>query len=239
MKKRFVLSVLLLVVFISNIFAHALWIETLSVGKKGVAQEVRIYFGEFADKDLTPTAKWFSDTRSFSLILITPDKREIRLNATQQNEYFSATFTPEKDGVYTVLLHHVVKEVYHGNRLDYNSSACVRVGDVTAEPVPSFTNIGIYADGKTGFKKEQAIRFTAFLDNKPAGKTEVEVVAPNGWSKKVYTDSAGSASFTPLWPGKYNLEFSRSDTKSGQHQGKTYETEWRGANYVVDVTDKK
>lgn len=237
MKKKLLLSILASCAFLSNVFAHALWIETPPVGKKGVAQEIRIYFGEFADKDITPTEKWFSDTRSFSLVLITPDKQEIKLTSNQQKEYFSATFTPEKDGVYTVVLHHLVKEVYHGNRLDYNSSAQVRVGNTT-EVIPSFSNIGIYADGKTGFKKAQTISLTAFLDNKPAAKTEVEVVAPNGWSKKLYTDSTGKASFTAIWPGKYNLEISRSDKKSGEHQGKPYETEWRGANCIVEVTDK-
>jgi hypothetical protein len=239
MKKKLLLSILSSFIFLSGAFAHALWIETAPVGKKGIAQEVRIYFGEFSDKDVTPTEKWFSDTRSFSLVLITPDKQEIKLNATAQKEYFTATFTPGKDGVYLVLLHHLVKDVYHGNRLDYNSSAQVRVGTVTTELQPSFSNIGIYADGKAGFKKEQAISFTAFLDNKPAAKTEVEVVAPNGWSKKLYTDSTGKASFTALWPGKYNLEITRSDKKTGEHQGKPYETEWRGGNCIVEVSDKK
>jgi len=238
MKKKLLLSILAFCAFLSNTFAHALWIETAPTGKKGVAQEVRIYFGEFADKDITPTERWFSDTRSFSLVLITPDKQEIKLNPNQQKEYFSATFTPEKEGVYTVLLHHLVKEVYHGNRLDYNSSAQVRVGNTSSEVIPSFSNIGIYADGKMGFKKEQAISFIAFLDNKPAAKTEVEVVAPNGWSKRLYTDSTGKGSFTAIWPGRYNLEFTHSGKKSGEHQGKPYETEWRGANCVVEVTEK-
>src|SRR6218665_1086187 len=130
MNRKFSLLAVLLCGFFSETFAHALWIETASTGKKGSAQEVRIFFGEFADGHAaaTPTAKWFSDTRSFSLIVTTPDGQEIKLTPTQQPQYFTATFTPDKDGVYTLLMHHLVKEVYHGNRLDYNSSAQVKVG---------------------------------------------------------------------------------------------------------------
>jgi hypothetical protein len=236
MNRKFALLAVLLCCFFSETFAHALWIETASTGKKGTAQEIRVFFGEFSEgyAAATPTAKWFSDTRSFSLIVTTPDGQEIKLTPTQQPQYFSATFTPDKDGVYAVRLHHVVKDVYHGNRLDYNSSALVHVGTAAAALLP-FSNIGVSADGKAGFKKEQPVSVTAFLDGKPAARAEVEVVAPNGWSKKLFTDSTGSASFKPLWPGKYNLEFTRSDKKAGQHEGKVYETEWRGANSVIDV----
>jgi hypothetical protein len=236
MNRKLSMLVVLLGCFFSETFAHALWIETASTGKKGTAQEVRIFFGEFSDGHAaaTPTAKWFSDTRSFSLILTTPDGQEIKLTPTQQPQYFSATFTPDKDGVYSVRLHHVVKDVYHGNRLDYNSSALVHVGTTTASLSP-FSNIGVSADGKGGFKKDQPVSITAFLDGKPAARAEVEVVAPNGWSKKVFTDSTGTANFKPLWPGKYNLEFTKSDKKAGQHEGKPYETEWRGANSVIEV----
>jgi hypothetical protein len=237
-RKSSLFLLLILGCFISDTYAHALWIETAPNGKKGVPQEIRIFFGEYSEGNPTPTAKWFSDTRSFGLVLITPDNQEIKLTPTQQPQYFTATFTPDKDGVYTILMHHLVKEVYHGNRLDYNSSAQVKVGNATTA-IPSFSNIGIYADNKAGFLKDQEISFTAYLDGKPAAKTEVEVVAPNGWSKKFYTDSTGSASFKPLWPGKYNLEFSKSDKKDGNHEGKPYETAWRGANCVVDVSSKK
>lgn len=238
-RKISLLFILALSCFFSKAYAHALWIETAPTGRKGVAQEVRIFFGEYSEGNPTPTAKWFSDTRSFNLVLITPDNQEIKLTPTQQPQYFTATFTPEKDGVYTLLMHHLVKEVYHGNRLDYNSSAQVKVGNAATAVVPTFTNIGINADNKAGFIKDQDISFTAFLDGKPAAGTEVEVVAPNGWSKKFYTDSTGSANFKPLWPGKYNLEFSRSEEKTGEHEGKPYKTAWRGANCVVEVSNKK
>ena len=81
MKKTGFLIIAFLLFGITNVFAHALWIETPSTGKKGVAQEVKIFFGEFSENDITPTDKWFSDLKDFELVLLTPDNREIKLTS--------------------------------------------------------------------------------------------------------------------------------------------------------------
>lgn len=64
-----------------QLFAHALWIETKATGTKGKAQEISIYFGEFSDNDITKADKWFSDLKDFSLVVISPSKKETKLTA--------------------------------------------------------------------------------------------------------------------------------------------------------------
>ena len=68
-----------------QLFAHALWIETKATGTKGKAQEISIYFGEFSDNDITKADKWFSDLKDFSLVVISPSKKETKLTS-KENE---------------------------------------------------------------------------------------------------------------------------------------------------------
>lgn len=223
----------------SQVFGHALWIETSPAGKKGQPQEVRVYWGEYADKDISPVDKWWSDTKAYTLTLITPDKKEIRLTSVPGSDHYKATFTPESDGVYTVLLQHSVKDVYNGSRLDYHSSAAVVVGKSAASHDASVNRnpISIYSIAKGTYKVDESITLQALLNKLPAGDQEVEVYAPNGWGKKLWTDSTGSAKFTPIWPGRYFVEVASTDKKTkGEHNGKPYEAVWRCATYCIEVT---
>ncbi|MET0945228.1 MAG: hypothetical protein ABWY22_07455, partial [Flavobacterium sp.] len=111
-----------------QLFAHALWIETKATGTKGKAQEISVYFGEFSDNDITKADKWFSDLKDFSLVVISPSKKETKLSAKALDNKYQAFFTPDEEGVYTIVMHHKVKDVYGTMVLDYNSSANVTVG---------------------------------------------------------------------------------------------------------------
>lgn len=235
---RLFLTIALLVLGTAQTFAHAFWIETNTTGKKGQAQEVRVYFGEYADKDISPLDKWFSDTKDYKLTLITPDNKAIPLTSTPGTDHYKAVFTPETDGVYTIVLQHTVKDVYHGSRLEYHASAVVQVGKSNKGDVPSANNnaVSIYTVAKQAYKTSQDIILQAWMDQQPASKKEVEVVAPNGWAKKVYTDSTGKAAFSPEWPGRYMLEVAGSEKKAGEHNGKPYEKVWRCATYCIEVT---
>lgn len=221
---------------VSQAFGHAYWVETSTTGKKGQAQEVRVFFGEYADKDITPLAKWFSDTKDYSLIVITPDKQEIKLQSVPGSDHYKATFTPTADGVYTVVLKHSVKDVYHGSRLDYHSSAVVRVGNSSAGDSNTVNpnNISVYSAAKS-YKANDNISVQALLDKAGKKSKEVEVVAPNGWGKKLYTDSTGTVNFTPIWPGRYMVEVAETQEQSGDHHGKPFQKIWRCATYCIEV----
>lgn len=90
--------------FISNafaapqLFAHALWIETKATGTKGKAQEISVYFGEFSDNDITKADKWFSDLKDFSLVVISPSKKEVKLTSKALDNKYQAFLHQMKMG---------------------------------------------------------------------------------------------------------------------------------------------
>ena len=236
MNRRLLLTAVCTLMGLSQVFAHAMWIETSPSGKKGVSQEVRIYFGEFGDKDITPTATWFSDISQFSLVVVAPDGKETLLKARPLETYYTASFTPDANGVYSLAMHHVVREVYHGMVLDYNSSATVKVGTTGEKSLAAPKNvIAVQPAVKGSYTTSQPISIQAFFEGKPAGNKEVEVVAPNGWSKKLYTDSLGFASFTPLWDGKYNVEYTSTEKKEGEHQSARYDSWYYCSTMIIPV----
>ncbi|RYY62838.1 MAG: hypothetical protein EOO05_01185 [Chitinophagaceae bacterium] len=236
MNRKVILTAIASLLLVSQLFAHAMWIETNPSGKKGISQEVRVYFGEFGDKDITPTATWFSDISQFSLVLVAPDGTETILKATPKEMYYSASFTPTSEGVYSLAMHHVVKQVYNGMVLDYNSSATVQVGAANVKSArPSRNVIAVLPTVKASYVASQPISIQAFFEGRPAGQKEVEVVAPNGWSKKLYTDSLGFASFTPLWDGKYNVEYTSTEKKEGDHQSEKFSSWYYCSTMIITV----
>lgn len=237
MRTKFLFLVLLAVSFSTQLFAHALWIETNATGIKGKPQEVKIYFGEFADKDISLTAKWFSDLKDFTLTVIAPDKRETKLTAVATTDYYKATFTPGENGVYTVIMHHTVKDTYDGMKIDYNSSATVMVGNQpTGNNAEVNSNIiSLFSDAVVAAKQNKNMLLKAIYDGKLSEGQEIKVFAPNGWGKELYSNEKGEVSFSPLWPGKYMAEFAYTEKAEGEHNGKQYKEIWKVATYIINV----
>lgn len=232
------LSFLVLTLLIStNTFAHALWIETQAVGTIGKAQSIDIYFGEFADKDITKTSKWFSDINQFSLIVITPSKKEIKITTTALEEKYQATFTPDEEGVYTIAMHHTVKDVYGTMKLDYNSSATVVVGNTTKGNDATYNSneISVISKKASEAKLNEIVKVNALYQGQIATKQKIKVIAPNGWEKELWTNKEGEIEFTPIWSGNYMVEFAYTDKVSGEHNGKKYDEVWKMATYFITV----
>ena len=218
-------------------FAHALWIETKATGTKGKAQEINVYFGEFSDKDITKTAKWFSDIKDFSLVVISPSKKEIKLTSTALEDKYQAFFTPDEEGIYTVVMHHTVKDVYGTMKLDYNSSATVTVGNNSKENV-GLANpnvISLLSTEATAAKKDAKITVNALYEGKIAKSQKMKVIAPNGWEKELWSDDKGAISFTPIWSGDYMVEFAYTEKNTGEHNGKKFDEVWKMATYLITV----
>lgn len=223
----------LLCAAVSTGFSHALWIETAASGQKGMPQEVRVYFGEYTTHDISAAGDWLSDLGDFSLLLITPGNKEIPLKAAPAGDHYVTAFTPDEEGTYRLALHKVAKELYHGYRLDYNSSALVQVGASGSETKP-VNKISITPE-VNNYSVKDTIRFTTFVDDAIKGNKEVEVIAPNTWVKKIYPDEAGKAGFVPLWPGKYIVEMIVKLKTKGDHNGREFTTDFHCATYMIDV----
>jgi hypothetical protein len=220
-----------------QLFAHALWIETKATGSKGKAQEISVYFGEFSDNDITKADKWFSDLKDFSLVVISPSKKETKLNSKALDNKYQAFFTPDEEGVYTIVMHHKVKDVYGTMVLDYNSSANVTVGNAAKgnEAVANTNVISLFSKDVITAKQNTKINVNALYEGKIAKEQKMKVIAPNGWEKELWSDENGEISFTPIWPGNYMVEFAYTEKASGDHNGKKYDEIWKMATYLITV----
>lgn len=229
--------ILLMFVASPQLFAHALWIETKATGTKGKPQEISVFFGEFSENDITASAKWFSDLKDFSLIIVSPSKKETKLTANALENKYQAFFTPEEEGVYTVVMHHTVKDVYGTMKLDYNSSATITVGNNLkgneANANPNVINL-FSKDAKTA-KKNTILTVQALYEGEIGKEQKLKVIAPNGWEKELWSDENGTISFTPLWTGNYMIEFPHTEKISGEHNGKKYDEIWKMATYLITV----
>lgn len=228
---------LLMLIATPSLFAHALWIETKAIGTKGKAQEISIYFGEFADNDITKADKWFSDLKDFTLVLVSPSKKETKLTSKALDNKYQAFFTPDEDGVYTIVMHHKVKDVYGTMVLDYNSSATVVVGNKTSGNYATANNniIGLFSENADIAKKNANINVFALYEGASAKKQKVKVIAPNGWEKELWTNDKGEISFTPIWSGNYMVEFAYTEKTTGEHNEKKYDEIWKMATYLIAV----
>lgn len=218
-------------------WAHAIWIETPPTGSKNKIQEIKVFFGEYADKDITAADKWFSDLKDFKIIAIAPDGSTETLSTSIANDHYKSSFTPKQEGVYTISLQHPVKDLYHGTKINYFSSATVKVGkQATGDEAAANKNfISLMAKDAAAATANKEVKVTALFEGKPATKKEVQVFAPNGWSKTLYTNESGEIVFTPLWSGKYQLEFSHTDNTAYEESGNKVTKTFNGATYMLFV----
>ena len=182
-------------------------------------------------------SKWFSDLKDFTLVLVSPSKKETKLTSKALDNKYQAFFTPDEDGVYTIVMHHKVKDVYGTMVLDYNSSATVVVGNKTAGNYATANNniIGLFSENADLAKKNAKIDGFALYEGVSAKEQKIKVIAPNGWEKELWTDDKGHFSFTPIWPGNYMVEFAYTEKAAGEHNGKKYDEIWKMATYLISV----
>ncbi|MFT3705842.1 MAG: hypothetical protein QM802_25960 [Agriterribacter sp.] len=215
-----------------NIYAHALWIETNATGKKGQQQEVKIFYGEYAEFSPEKLKDWYSDVKEFTLWLVNPDGQKTKMITTPQDDHYTAAFTPDKDGVYTLQVSHSAKDLGRTTIYQFNTSATVAVGKSDQADIKNNTN-PLKFQLKTG-KGNEPVTIQAFYKDAASEKMSVTVFSPNGWTKQLEGKN-GTVVFTPAWKGKYMIEVSRSDDEKGEHYGKEYTGIWRCATYLVEI----
>ncbi|TKC06015.1 DUF4198 domain-containing protein [Pedobacter frigoris] len=235
-KTLFTLLTALLCFSTTGLFAHALWIETPATGKVGQKQAVKVFYGEYADLGRDSVSTWYSDVKEFTLWLVGPDNKKTQLKVTSGLNYFEGSFTPERNGSYTVIVSHEAKELGGTTKYHFLSSAGVSVGKVAAAALQNTNALRLHLEDVTSLKIKNPIKMTAFLGDAVASKKAVTVFSPTGWSKEFYTDDKGGFEFIPLWPGRYVVEISDMDKKAtGTHHGKDYTGVWKGATYSFEL----
>lgn len=233
--KKIILLTLGLLFSASSIFAHALWIETASTGKVGQKQSVKVFYGEYADLGRDSVSTWYSDVKEFTLWLVGPDQKKVQLTIRPAINYFEASFTPQQNGSYTIMVSHEAKELGGTTKYHFLSSANVSVGKAAPLVAQNTNALKLHVADVSSLKLKQPVKMTALLNDAAVSKKAVTVFSPTGWSKEFYTDEKGAFEFTPLWPGRYVVEVSDMDKTPGQHHGKDYKATWKGATYSIDL----
>lgn len=235
MKKISVLMILL-TMSISSVFAHALWIETASTGKKGQPQEVKVFFGEYEGKAPDSAKKWFSNLKEFSLLLTAPDGTTKVLKASPATFYYKTSFTPSQDGSYKLSIVHEVKDIYEKAKIEYYAFANVAVG--TAPPI----NSKFPANALFTFNPEQAviqsgkaITHSVVYNKAPFAAKKIAIIDPAKKKLETETNAKGQFVFKPAQKGNYFLEAFAEDKTPGKLGEKHYEKVWHVSTYFIAV----
>ncbi|RYZ97587.1 MAG: DUF4198 domain-containing protein [Sphingobacteriaceae bacterium] len=236
MKMRSLLIAFLLIIGAGQVMAHALWIETKATGKAGQPQEVKVYYGEYATNERDEVSKWYSDVKEFTLWLTAPGKPKVKLTTTPGSNFYSATFTPEGNGVYVVSVAHAPSELDGTTKYEFSSVASVAVGAVNTIDLGNIANdLKVTVDQAKNYKLNTPVKLKATRDNKPLANKSVTVFSPEGWTKEYTTDANGVISFSPAWAGRYLLEVSNYEKTAGEHNGKSYTASWQGSTSSFEV----
>jgi uncharacterized GH25 family protein len=230
-----ILATLLMLAFNSTSFAHALWIEAEPQGALGKSHAVKIFYGEYAEKEFEKTNKWYSDVNTFLLWLVAPDGKKVQLSYSEAGDHYMATFIPNQDGVYILTTSHNAKEVDGGYIYQFNASAAVTVGK-SKEVARSLPGNELYLEPVKNSKGKSGI-VKAYYKGQPAADITITVFGPAGWSKNFKTDKNGVLEIEPLWKGTYALEGFYTSRETGSHFNVAYEHIWRCATLRLDLSN--
>ncbi|MGO4291683.1 hypothetical protein [Chitinophaga sp. RAB17] len=222
---------------LQSLFAHALWIETVTTGKIGQPQEVKVFLGEYADNQRDSIQNWFSNMTAFTLYLVTPDGQKEALTVVPDGNHFKATFTPKVAGTHVLSIDHTVQAVYGESKIHYYALGLVKVNGSLkgTDNVQAYTDFALLANHSKAPKLHQPEKVQLSYKKAVPAAGEVTVQSPEGWAKKFKTGQQGDITFSPAWPGRYMLEGTYTEATSGQHEGKDFKSVWHCVTYCMDV----
>lgn len=237
MCKKFFSVVCGIVLTIFSANAHALWIESNPTAKAGESHEAKIFFGEYGGSERDTVSKWFSNLQEAELWLVSPNGSKEKLATKPELTYLSGAFTPKAEGVYTLLVYLVVKDIHGTAKIEYNASAPVSVGAGAAgnTAAANSNEVSVFRDAAAKPALNKATLVTVGFKGKPSVKETVEVILPGGKEEKFTTDEKGQFSFTPTAAGKYMIEVMHNDKTPGKHNGKDYKSTWKIATELLEV----
>ncbi|GGF46189.1 DUF4198 domain-containing protein [Echinicola rosea] len=235
MKTKFsLLFVLALFANLGCAMAHALWIETETSGKKGQEQQVKIYYGEYGEGMIEKVEDWYSDVKDFELWLIDPQGNKTQLETTASAAFFTASFTPNMDGVYRLQVGHSAKDLGGEYVYQFNTATQVWVGkakETTLEGPKTDLALVMTSPDKGGLKNP--LHFKVLFKGEAKEGVTVAVDGPTGWSKEYTTDANGEIEVETPWKGQYIVEAVDTEETSGEHFGAPYEFIWRCATQSI------
>lgn len=238
MNKLIIVLALLLVHLQAS--GHHLWIQTSSRGEVGQEQEIRIYFGEYTYGLMEAVnGESFQKVRKFSLWIVDGKGEKMQLPFSAGEDYYFATFTPQQEGTYLVVLDNDQIDVIDYTQYNfgifkthYHSVARIQVGEKK-------NDTGIYNPEGITFKNLSVepgkVRLQVYFRHEISPDQEVNVFIADQWSKKMHTDENGMVAFDlPLRNTQYIVEFTRKEEVPGTFRGKDYAFIWHCVTHYLD-----
>lgn len=235
MKTKLSLLLFFLAFGLSSAFSHAMWIETSSTGKKGQAQEVKIFFGEYEANEPDSAAKWFSNLKSFKLVLTAPNGKTTILSAAPDVRFYKANFTPDQNGTYKLSVVHEVADIYDKAKIEYYAFADVAVGNSKINAAFPEEAVLTIRPEKHVLKVGESSAHQVIYNKAPFAKQKLTLVNPERKAIPTETDAEGKFTFKPETKGNYFLEAFTEDKTAGKLNGKDYEKVWHLVTYTTQV----
>lgn len=243
--KKIILILIPLVGFVCGAQAHALWLEASLQGQIGKPHEVKVYFGEFSEGVLESVeGESFDFVKRFKVWVIDPEGHKSEIRVTPSENYYSTSFTPQKNGTYTILLNNDEIEVmdyseynYGIFKTHYHSVSKVVVGGVNGQTVSS-NQQGIALVDLSAEKPSANGQATLQVVYKgtPLTESEVTIFLADGWSRKLTTDENGKITLRLPWATQYFVEVSKKEEVPGKYKGTAYEFVYHCATYCIDIS---
>ncbi|MBO0321844.1 DUF4198 domain-containing protein [Muricauda sp. CAU 1633] len=236
--KTKLLSLALILLGAISANAHYLWLETNGNGKLGQQHEVKVHFGEYTYGVIEKVdGEAFPSVSKFKLWVIAPDGTKTELKTTAKEDHYLAYFTPEKNGIYTVVMNNNEIDVIDYTQYDfgifkthYHSTAKVQVGNTDGDTQVANPE-GIVV--KQLANNNGDVKLQVLYKGKPLAENELQVYVADLWSKTLHTDENGEVSFALPWDTKYIVETTTKEEVPGTYNGEDYQFIWHCATYCI------
>lgn len=244
MKKSFLLLFLILLPF-SQLSAHNLWIETKPTGEVENTQQIHVYYGEYSYDYYEKVDGNFRDVADFKIWVINPNGEQRQLTTSAAETKFTAEFTPNEAGVYTILLSSTKAEVVDWTAYDlgvlkpnFYASTTITVGDVqqhlsNPQYLTEVNPLVIYDGSYKAYSANSNLNLTVYYKGEPIAEQELIISVADQWSKTVTTDENGVAKFTLPWKGQYIVEAVYTEENAGTFMGTDFEAIRHTATYSI------
>lgn len=187
-----------------NASAHALWLEN-------DAKAVKLYFGEYSENLRETSPGRLDGIVEPVATVIDAAGKESPVKPLRENGYFAIPGSTTGNAVLVQALKQPIREPQGEN------------------PGPVSKRFLYARFGKGGslpldIENNGDLLRLSFM-GKPAAKTEIIIIAPNGWEKHLTTDEKGEVSFSLPESGLYVIEAKYEHKNPGEFEGKAYTIE--------------
>lgn len=186
---------------------------------------IKLYFGEYgAGETLSDT--YLDRMKEIKVFVITPGGQQVAVEMKQLKDYWSGSYTPQAEGVYTITGINEEREVQDWKRHNLGIvrpvqylKAIYKVGNKDNQQSSKLfldTEINTLSPGNYSIK--------VFKNASPYAGSTILITHPDGGETKLETDKDGLAKFTAPKAGLFLVDVEWIDKTPGQFKEKAYET---------------